>query len=259
MRRKSVWIVFSLIVIIILVILGLYAVSRMRQFDYSYNSSAQNVVIYSDLKWYPVVPPPAEPTCLGQFFPSLRVWGDGLVFLDPWTAGQPELRYWTGWITSEKIQALLASLRSYGFFGGWTPVGPNPAATWLRIGVHLNNQSWEYSTGDLSPKLYTQLIDQLMPQLSPVDPRAEIDFRVTGLIDAIQSCLSGEQPTPISPEPETTPQKSFVSPCYKILRRGFNQVGGVAWRAAVPPGFSRPSAPHSTPWHTPAGWVWAPG
>jgi hypothetical protein len=212
MRKKSFWIAFSSFLMIVLAVVGIFIDHRSHQFDFSYDISPQNIVIYSDLKWYPIVPPSDKPACSGQFFPSLRVWGDGLVFMDPWTAGQPEAHYWSGQLTPETIQALLASLRARGFFGGWTPIGPNPAATWLRIGVHLENGSWEYSTGDLSPQIYTQLIDQIMPQLHELYPQAATDFRLTGLITAIQSCLSGENPTPIPPKPESNPQKSLQFP-----------------------------------------------
>ncbi len=187
-KSKLLWIFVSSLVIVSLAVLGLLARLRRQQPDLAYDSHATSVVIYADMRWYPGATPPDQP-CLGQFFPRLRVWGDGLVFLDVSQAGLEGPVQWSGNLTSAQLQSALETLNANGFFSGLTPGIPNPAGTWLRIGVHLQTKSFEYQMGDLNPTLYVQLIDQIKPHLKPINQQEEMDSRIKSILAVIQSCI----------------------------------------------------------------------
>jgi len=208
MRRKSYWISFSLLILLLLTLLGLFVFSRPRQIDLSYDSSPQNLILYADMRWYGGIPPLNEPACLGQTFPSLRVWGDGTVFYENWARGQSEPAYWSGHLTPDQIHTLLVSLASKGFFSGWTPEMVNPAGQFLNFGVHTASKDVEYTGEEPQPTFYNQIIEQIMPQLQPVDQQTMTDFRVTSLIDQIQSCALQAKNTPVPTVEQSSNQHS---------------------------------------------------
>lgn len=212
MRRKSLWIIFSLFVLTVLALLGLFVVSRPRQIDLSYDSSPQKVIMYSDLRWYVFIPPPNEPACLGQYFPSLRVWGDGLVFYEDWPTGQAQPSYWSGHLMPDQIHSILVFLVSQGFFSGWTPEIMNQGGQGLHFGVHLKIQDVEYPAQEIQPLFFTQIIEQISPQLHPVDQLTMTDSRITSLIVVFQSCISMENNTPVPLKPTSTPINISSSP-----------------------------------------------
>lgn len=187
MRRISRWSIVSLVVLASVAVLGPVWLFRTRLVDLTYDDRPQSVVIYADRRTYPGAPPPGQ-ECLGKFFPRLRIWGDGFVFLDTSTYGKNPPWRWSGYLTPEQLYSILKSLDEQGFFGGWTPPGPNPAATYLRVGAHLKAQSVEYMSGDMEPNLYTQLTDQVMPSLQPLAQQNAIDARLSNLLAEFKSC-----------------------------------------------------------------------
>jgi hypothetical protein len=205
MSKKSFWISFSLVMLIILALFSLFIITEPRQIDLSYDSSPQKLIMYADSRWYPGIPSRNEPPCWGQTYPTLRVWGDGTVFYEYWVTGQPEPSYWTGDLTSDQIQSILNSLVSHGFFSGWTPEIMNPAGQFLKFGAHITQKDIEYTGQEVYPAFFNQIIDQIKPHLVLVDLKTITDVRVISLIDLFQSCFSPQENTPEPSKPTATP------------------------------------------------------
>ncbi len=205
MRRKSLWIVFSLIMLIILALAGLTIVSRPRQVELSYDASPQKVIISADSRTYGGIPPRDQPACLGQIYPNLRVWGDGTLFYENWSSGQAEPSYWSGQLTPDQVHALLTWLGSQGFFSGWTVAGVNPAGQFMNFSVHLRQKDIEFTAEVPQPQFFNQLIEQILPQLVRVDQRTMTDARITSLIAVYQTCIAEGKFTPTPPKPTPTP------------------------------------------------------
>lgn len=185
MKSKFHWQIIS-VVVFALAVIGLLLL-QVQPVDLAYDNNPESEIIYADLYWLAGSPTPGE-ECYAKFFPRLRIWGDGLVFLDVSYAGKEQPWYWSGYLTPDQIRYLLKSLQAQDFFGSWTPEGPNPSGTSLRIGAHLKTQSVEYYSGDLGPKLYTQLMDQIMPSLQPLVEQKVNDPRILSVLSEIKSC-----------------------------------------------------------------------
>lgn len=202
MDRKIFRVLLLLGSLVLLVFLAFLLQKRPRSLDLAYDPNPDNAVISADLRSYAGAPPPDQP-CLGQYFPRLRIWGDGLVFLDISTASSTASGRSSGRITPSQINSALTLLAENGFFGGFTPAGPNPAGTSLRLAIHVRSQSAVFESGDITLKLYTQLVDQLKPYLQPI-PRSESDdSRVQNILDGISLCQ--EKQVPILPQPPLHP------------------------------------------------------
>jgi hypothetical protein len=208
MKSKSRWMIYLIILIVFLAFLSFFYINRSQQINFTYDTSPQSEIIYSDLRWYGGIPPANEPRCLGQIFPSLRVWGDGMVFYVNWATGQSEPSYWSGHLTPNQIHSLLVSLASKGFFSGWTPEMVNPAGQFLNFGVHIASKDVECTGEEPQPTFYNQIIEQIMPQLLPVDQQAMTDFRITNLIDQIQSCTLQVKNTTVPKAEQSSNQPS---------------------------------------------------
>jgi hypothetical protein len=151
-----------------------------------YDNNPDNVVVYTDIRTYPGAPPPGQ-ECLGRYFPRLRIWGDGLVFLEISSANVNQPSLWSGHLTPNQMQLILNFLNKQGFFDSWTPQVPNPAGTGLQIGTHLKERSFEYSL-DLETNIYTQLIAQLLPELQPFSQQTLNDARLTQVLAEVNIC-----------------------------------------------------------------------
>jgi hypothetical protein len=219
MKSKSRWMIYFIILIVFLAFLSLLYINRSQQINFTYDTSPQSEIIYSDLRWYGGIPPTNEPRCLGQIFPSLRVWGDGMVFYENWATGQSETSYWSGHFTPDQIHSILVSLASKGFFSGWTPEMVNPAGQFLNFGVHIIKKDVEYTGQEGQPLFYNQLIEQIMLQLSPVDQQAMTDFRITSLVDQIQSCVNKVINTPVPQKTETTSKIIYFFQPHTLIHR----------------------------------------
>jgi hypothetical protein len=192
MSKKSIAIIISTTVVVLLALLGKLLQSRnqqaeLAQAELAYDTSGKNIVIYANMQPRPGGPLSNQP-CPGYLFPRLRVWGDCLVFLDVSVAGLAQHGQWSGTLTPAQIHAALESLQAQGFFERFTPEGPNPAGTMLLIGANLQAQTVEYSSGDLNPKIYAQLIDQLKPDLQPISQPESTDPRIQAVLAEIKSC-----------------------------------------------------------------------
>ena len=85
----------------------------------------------------------------------------------------------------------------------------NPAGQFLNFGVHIASKVVEYTGEEPQPTFYNQIIEQIMPQLLPVDQQAMTDFRITNLVDQIQSCVNKVINTPV-PQKSETPSKNTI-------------------------------------------------
>jgi hypothetical protein len=148
--------------------------------DLSYESRPDQVILYADIQPIAGAPPP-NTTCRYLFVPRLRIWGDGLVFLDVSESGLTDPPLWSGQLTPEQIKDVLTSLQRLGFFDkDWQidTYGPNPSGTWFQIGAHLKTQDAEHSSGVLKPSFYQDLIGKIKPSLTPftIDKRPYARF-----------------------------------------------------------------------------------
>ncbi len=207
MLRNRYLITLLMITFILVLIIALASIGHDTSHVLSYDPNPDNTVISADLRRYPGLPPLDQP-CLGDYFPTLRVWGDGLVFLDISRADLKGPGQWTGTLTPEQIRSALTLLQSGGFFSGYTPIGPNPAGTSLRLASHLLSQSIVIESGDLQPAIYTQLIDRLKPLLQPISQDQSYDPRIEAILEGISSCTDSKIP---SPQPEQVPTQSLFS------------------------------------------------
>lgn len=182
----------------------------VRTPDLYYEASPEQVIMDADVQPHPGPPEPGT-TCRYDSVPMLRIWGDGLVFLDILQYGVTGPTLWSGRLSNGQIHALLVSLQSQGFFSHqWIPEeknGPNPAGTWFRIGVHLKYTSDVYLSYDLTPAPYQALVDMIKPDLTPFILDNLPDPRFALLHIGTRDCLKNTPTSTIQPKrpPESYP------------------------------------------------------
>jgi hypothetical protein len=158
--------------------------------DLSYESRPDQIILYADIQPIAGAPPP-NTTCRYLFVPRLRIWGDGVVFLDISESGLTAPSLWSGTLTSEQIKDVLLSLQRLGFFDkDWQidTYGPNPAGTWFQMGAHLKTQDVEHSSGVLKPSFYQDFIDTIKPSLTPFSIDNKPDARFDQLNIGTRDC-----------------------------------------------------------------------
>ena len=157
--------------------------------DLAYDNRPDVVVIYADLR--AEGPPRLDVTCRFESVPILRIWGDGLVFLDASGPRQNDPPLWSGKLTSEQLSDSLAALNRQGFFDNtWKPDGPNPAGDWFYVGGNLKSKTVKYSSGDLNPVLYHDLVTKLKPHLTPFALDNKPDARFHSLNIGTRECTT---------------------------------------------------------------------
>jgi hypothetical protein len=153
-----------------------------------YDNSPDNVVIYADVQPYPGAPEPGK-ECLAQYQPRLRIWGDGLVYLNIAMADKPPPFYWEGKFDKNRITELLRFLKMGGFFNSWNPGEINPAGTWFRMGVNLMKTHVQYEGGVLDPPLYHTLVhENILPSLTPLPESGNNDERIAAILRESEDC-----------------------------------------------------------------------
>lgn len=166
--------------------------------DLSYDPAPGIVIIDADFQpGIAGVPYHQGITCRYETIPRLRIWGDGLVFLEVSEYGKSGPPLWTGHLNPPQIQDVLTFLSEQGFLDGWTPSvadGPNPAATWIGLGVHLKNRSILHGSGNLDWALYAVLVARLLPNLTPLLVQPTTDARITGLNIDTLACTTPTEP-----------------------------------------------------------------
>lgn len=142
--------------------------SSIGQFD----SNPQAIILYIDIR-YPGLCP---------FRPLMRVWGDGLAFLEE---DSPS----SGHLNPAALHTLLDILKSEHFFIGWQADGPNPAGTALKIGARLKDKPVvEYTSGNLGPTLYVRIKETIQPALKPLAEQSTVDERIAALLKENENC-----------------------------------------------------------------------
>jgi hypothetical protein len=148
-----------------------------------YDPQPNALVIYADIQPLPGAPPQGM-KCLYETVPRLRVWGDGLVFLDVSEYGKKDPPLWTGQFSQSQMVDTLAFLDMEGFLDSWTPAVsdvPNPAGTSITLGVYLKTRTIIHGSGNMDWPLYTELINKLLSDLTPLIIQPETDSRITKL------------------------------------------------------------------------------
>jgi hypothetical protein len=178
----------------ILLLMGLVmAISLLacRAAALAYERKPDEIVIYADIQPYPVAPAP-EQECLARFVPRLRVWGNGLVYLDISSARQDPPWQWTGRLDHDQIRDLLSFLDTQGFFNNWEGEPPDETAKACRLGANTLQKSVEYTVGRMEPVLYTQLVERIKPALRPLIPQDTHDPRIDSILSAHDPCGKDE-------------------------------------------------------------------
>ncbi len=162
--------------------------SELIPLSLNYDDSPENIVIYADVQPYPGAPKPGE-ECLASYQPQLRIWGDGLVYLNIVSGYESPPLEWEGKFDENKITELLKFLKNEGFFKSWNPGEINPAGTSFRMGANLKKTRVVYERGVLDPPLYHTLIhDKVLPSLTPLSESGKNDERIAAILRAFESC-----------------------------------------------------------------------
>lgn len=133
----------------------------------TYDDLPQAIFFYANIRTWPGGGQPDVPFC--NHVPELRIWGDGRVVKKVWE-GKTQV-IWTGYISPDEMQEILAILNKHGFFG--TPTGEiNPAGTGFDIIVNLQTGSFQ-STWQPSnhPPVYQAIVSLITPKLSRFTPQ----------------------------------------------------------------------------------------
>ncbi len=155
--------------------------------DYDHQPGA--VVVAVDIH-YPGVPLPtrAPSSCYRPYLPSLRIWGDGFVYLDE-RIQNSRSAVLVGTLRPDTLREVFLYLNSQAFFTNWTHPGANPAGTWFKIGATLKNRpTVEYSSGDLTPALYRAVIAIITPELVHLNELAKSDPRAEAILTENEGC-----------------------------------------------------------------------
>jgi hypothetical protein len=176
-------------IIAFLALLALALAACTSATDLTYDNRSDVVVIYADLR--AEGPPRLGVTCRFESIPTLRIWGDGLIFLDASGTRQNDSRFWSGKLTPDQLNDTLAALNQQGFFDNtWKPDGPNPAGDWFYIGGNLKSKTVTYSSGGLNPVLYQDLVTKLKPHLTPFALDNKPDARFDSLNIGTRECTT---------------------------------------------------------------------
>jgi hypothetical protein len=166
--------------------------SELIPLSLDYDNSPDNIVIYADVQPYPGAPEPGE-ECLATYQPQLRIFGDGLVYLNIASGYESQPLEWEGKFDESKITELLMFLKKEGFFNSWNlgEINPvNPAGTGFRMGANLEATQVVYEGGGaLDPPLYHTLIhEKVLPSLTPLSESGKNDERIAAILRAIEDC-----------------------------------------------------------------------
>jgi hypothetical protein len=162
----------------------------------NYDKSPNNIVIYADVQPYPGAPELGK-ECLAAYQPRLRIWGDGLVYLNIASDNQSPPFQWEGKFDQNKITELLRFLMVEGFFNSWNPGDLNPSGTSFRMGADLKNTHVNYEGGDFGPPLYQKLINEkVLPSLTPLSESGKSDARIAAILREFEDCYSRIYGTP---------------------------------------------------------------
>ncbi len=143
---------------------------------YEFDAGSKTIVIFANVQ---PLPGPPLPSCPHVPIPVLRIWGDGLTYINNQMHDQNAINY-AGVLKPEQISDQLSFLDRQGFFNGIDLGGVNPAGTWIEMGANLATTSVKYTGGvDLWPKLLAQLIDRMTPYLQPLYLINPLDERIT--------------------------------------------------------------------------------
>ena len=170
----------AILALIICAVAILTTTSSTPTETYEFDANPETVVIFADLQ--PRPGPPRE-NCLHNLIPVLRIWGDGLTYINN-AIYDPTATNYIGVLSPVQIKDQISFLERHGFLKSYD-LGPvNPAGTWIEMGANLLTISWistsvKYSGGtDLKPQLLVQLNDRLTPLLLPIQAGTPLDERV---------------------------------------------------------------------------------
>ncbi len=164
----------AILALIICTVAVLAISSSTPKETYEYTASPDTVVFFTDLQ-----PRPGPPIkCPHIPIPVMRIWGDGLTYINNQMYDQNATNY-AGILSSDQIKDQLSLLDRYGFLKNFD-LGPvNPAGTWIEMGAHLKTSSVKSSGGvDFRPQLLVLLIDRLTPFLQPIQSNTILDDRI---------------------------------------------------------------------------------
>jgi hypothetical protein len=164
--------------------------AETAQLSLDYDHSPDQVVIYADVQPVPGGPELGK-ECLATYQPRLRIWGDGLVYVNIASVDESPPFQWEGKFDRKKIAELLEFLEAGGFFNSWNPGAINEAGTMFRMGANLKKTQVSYEGGVLDPPLYHRLIhEHILPYLRPLAGPGKRDERVSAILKESEDCYN---------------------------------------------------------------------
>jgi hypothetical protein len=164
----------------------------------TFDPAANNIVVFADFRNF-AEPPREHEVCQFDSIPLLRIWGDGLTFLDLGYTPDDIPNRWEGCLDPNQLQDLLHYLEENAFFSTqitftnkWAPPTPYLPKRWYQLGVNLRSHSvvYESPTVDLFWNDFSVLLRSF---LSPLEISEEIDPRIRNLNIGSRLCTT---PTP---------------------------------------------------------------
>ena len=161
--------------------------------DLSYDPDPSTVILNADVL-------PREATCRRAMVAGLRLWGDGLLYLnDPWYH-PTDSTLWGASLSPSQVEDVLTFLSKQEFLHDWTPSPadvPSAAGTGITLAVHLRHYSIVHGSGNLVWPFYRTVLDHLSPMLRPMIPNVYTDPRILNLDNGAPDCLT---PTRVRPD-----------------------------------------------------------
>lgn len=164
----------------------------------SFDPVANKVVVFADYRNF-AEPPHQHEVCQFDTIPLLRIWGDGLTFLDLGYTPDDIPNRWEGYLDPNQLQDLLYYLEENAFFSAqidfinkWGPPTPYIPKAWYQLGVNLRSLSvvYESPTVDL---FWDEFSVHLRSFLSQLEISEKTDPRIRNLNIGSRLCST---PTP---------------------------------------------------------------
>jgi hypothetical protein len=161
--------------------------------DLSYDPDPSTVILNADVL-------PRGATCRRAMVAGLRLWGDGLLYLnDPWYR-PTDSTLWGASLSPSQVEDVLTFLSKQEFLHDWTPSPadvPSAAGTGITLAVHLRHYSIVHGSGNLAWPFYRTVLEHLSPMLRPMIPNVDTDSRILNLDNDAPDCIP---PTRVRPD-----------------------------------------------------------
>jgi hypothetical protein len=160
--------------------------------DLSYDPDPSTLILTTGM-----LPPATE--CQHAMFAGLRLWGDGLLYLNDALIAPGESTLWGATLSPSHVAGVLTFLKNQGFMNDWTPSAadrPSGAGTGMTLAVHLRHYSIAHSWDSTDWPFYRALLNYLIPMLRPIIPNADTDRRMLNMDNGAPDCITATRVRP---------------------------------------------------------------